>query len=172
MQLTIIWWCFLLCSVRLCETAGRQGDAQIFEWSCFSWQSTKRSAAERLPRNALHWVHGPWHLASGSLQRWTQPRASITPQHSHRWEDDLHLHRLQSFGRFESQHDSAVWSVVSELFVVLSSLSFHLWMYKNRLTCWRVQSFYFWREPPYCSSQVSLVWQEDSYLKENDKDCA
>lgn len=77
----------VFCSVRLCETVGWQGAAQVLDWSCLSCQSSQRAAAERPPRNRLHWVHGPRHLAPRSLQRWTQPGASVAPQHSYRWEE-------------------------------------------------------------------------------------
>lgn len=74
-----------LCPVRLCETVGREGAAQVLDWARLDRQSTQRPAAERPPRNRLHWVHGPRHLAPRSLQWWTQPGASAAAQHSHRW---------------------------------------------------------------------------------------
>lgn len=61
----------VLCSVRLCEIARWEGTAQVLDWSCLNCQSSQRLAAERPPRNRLHWVHGSRHLAPCSLQRWT-----------------------------------------------------------------------------------------------------
>lgn len=75
----------VLCAVRLCETAGREGAALVPEWSRLSRQISQRPAAERAPRNRLHRVHGPRDLAPRSLQRWTQPGASVAPQLPHRW---------------------------------------------------------------------------------------
>lgn len=75
----------MLYSVWLCKTAGWEGPAQVLDWSRLSCQSSQRPATERPPRNRLHRVHGPRHLAPGSLQRRPQPGAGVTPQHSHRW---------------------------------------------------------------------------------------
>lgn len=80
-NIVVLW----LCPVRLCETAGWEGAAQVLDWSHLNCQSPQRSAAERPPGNGFHWVHGPWDLAPCCLQWWTQPWASGTPQHSHRW---------------------------------------------------------------------------------------
>lgn len=93
MPIPIGWYCccLIVCPVRLCETVGWEGAAQVLDWSRLDCQSSQRPSAERPPGNRLHRVHGPRHLAPRSLQRRTEPGASVTPQHSHRWGGLLHL---------------------------------------------------------------------------------
>lgn len=132
-----------LCSVRLCETLGWQGAAQVLDWSRLSCQSSQRPAAERSPRNRLHWVHGPWHLAPRSLQRWTQPGTSVAPQHSHRWGELLQLHwtdfediKMLSWIFIKLWVHSTV--CIAEFFALLSFLPFHLLICKTIRTWPRV----------------------------------